>query len=206
MKDIQYLLTVLHGGAAAAIAAALDDEQQQQHKRKIDHRQLPRSTRRLFRHDLALACIERDYIGDTPLLGVEFKLMFRLSRGRFQVLMEDVMASNISFFKSTVRDGFDRSSLAARLLLPLKTLAYGVPPHTFIDYFQMSRQYSRECCKEFDKAMRTIYMTEFLRLPTATDLKNIVKLHKAAHSIDGMIGSLDCTHTFWKNCPKAWQE
>jgi hypothetical protein len=20
-----------------------------------------------------------------------------------------------------------------------------------------------------------------------------------------MIGSLDCTHTFWKNCPKAWQ-
>jgi hypothetical protein len=30
-------------------------------------------------------------------------------------------------------------------------------------------------------------------------------LHKAAHSVDGMIGSLDCTHTFWKNCPKVWQ-
>jgi hypothetical protein len=69
----------------------------------------------------------------------------------------------------------------------------------------MSPQYARECCKEFDKAMRTIYMKEFLRLPTATDLKNIVKLHKAVHSLDGMIGSLDCTHTFWKNCPKAWQ-
>jgi hypothetical protein len=44
-----------------------------------------------------------------------------------------------------------------------------------------------------------------LRLPTATDLKNIVKLHKAAHIVEGMIGFLDCTHTFWKNCPKAWQ-
>jgi hypothetical protein len=130
--------------------------------------------------------------------------MFRLSRGRFQVLMEDVMASNIGFFKSTVRDGFDRSSLAARLLLPLKTLVYGVPSHTFIDYFQMSPHYARECCKEFDNAMRTIYMKEFLRLPTATDLKNIVKLHKPAHGFDGMIGSLDCTHTSWKNCPKAW--
>jgi hypothetical protein len=75
-------------------------------------------------------------------------------------------------------------------------LAYGVPPHTFIDYFQMSPQYARECCKEFDNGMRTIYMNEFLRLPTATDLKNIVKLHKAAHGVDGMIGSLDCTHTF----------
>jgi hypothetical protein len=70
MKDIQYLLTVLHGGAAAAIAAVLDDEQQQNKRKIVDHRQLPRSTRRLFRHDLALVCIERDYIGDTPLLGV----------------------------------------------------------------------------------------------------------------------------------------
>jgi hypothetical protein len=71
-------------------------------------------------------------------------------------------------------------------LLPLKSLAYGVPPHTFIEYFQMSPQYARECCKEFDKAMRSIYMKEFLRLPTATDPKNIVKLHKSVHSVDGI--------------------
>jgi hypothetical protein len=122
--------------------------------------------------------------------------MFRLSRGRIQVLMEDVMASTIKFFKSTGPDGSCKSSLASRLLLPLKTLAYGVPPHTFIDYFQMSPQYAKECCKEYDKAMRSIYMKGFLRLATATDLKKIVKLHKAVHSVDGMIGSLDCTHTF----------
>jgi hypothetical protein len=128
------ILSVLEGGM---VVTALYNEQLQ-NKRKTDHCHLPRSTRRMFPHDHALVCIERDYIGDTPLLDVEFKLMFRLSRGRFQVLMEDVMASNIGFVKSTVRDGFDRSSLAARLLLPLKTLAYGVPPHTFIDYFQMS--------------------------------------------------------------------
>jgi hypothetical protein len=125
--------------------------------------------------DLALECIERDYICDTPLLGVEFKLMFWLSRGQIQVLMEDVMACNIKFFKLTGRDGRRKSSLAARLLLPLKTLAYGVPPHTFIDYFQISPQNARECCKEFDNAMRRIYMNEFLRLPTATDLKNMVE-------------------------------
>jgi hypothetical protein len=79
--------------------------------------------------------------------------------------MEDVMTSNVSFFKSTVRNGVDKSSLAARLLLPLKSLAYGVPPHTVIDYLQMSPQYVRDCCKEFDKAVRSIYIKEFLRLP-----------------------------------------
>jgi hypothetical protein len=180
MLQLRVIAASMEAVAAAAaggqLAAATVIES---NKRKEDHRQLPRSSRRKFRHDLALECIEKDYIGDTPLLGVEFKLMFRLSRGRFQVLMEDAMASDIKFFKLTGRDGRHKSSLAARLLLPLKTLAYGVPPHTFIDYFQMSPHYARECCKEIDNAMRTIYMNEFLRLPTATDLKNIVKLHKA---------------------------
>jgi hypothetical protein len=23
--------------------------------------------------------------------------------------------------------------------------------------------------------------------------------------VEGFVGSLDCTHTYWKNCPKAWQ-
>jgi hypothetical protein len=159
----------------------------------------------MFRHDEALACIERDYLGDDPLLGAEFQLMFRLSRGRFQLLTKNVMASNISFVKSTSSDGLRQSILGACLLLPLKTLAHGVPPHIFIDYFQMSQQYSRECCKKFDKAMKQIYMKKFLRLPTETDLKNIAKLHQSVHSVDGLLGSLDCTHAFWKNCPKPWQ-
>jgi len=26
-------------------------------------------------------------------------------------------------------------------------------------------------------------------------------LHKHAHQVDGLIGSLDCSHTMWKSCP-----
>jgi len=191
--------------AATAAAIEMYRREQRNKRRKIDHRKLPRSKRKKFQHDLALVCINRDYLGGNPLHGADFHLMFRLRRGRFQVLMEDFMASNIHFYKSSVQDGHEKTSLEARLLLPLKTLAYGVPPHTFIDYFQMSKQYARDCCKAFDHAMKAIYMEEFLRLPTSTDLKKIVKLHRSVHGVDGMIGSLDCTHTFWKNCPKAWQ-
>ena len=36
------------------------------------------------------------------------------------------------------------------------------------------------------------------------DLKSITNLHKAAHEVDGMFGSIDCMHTRWKNCLKAW--
>jgi hypothetical protein len=132
--------------------------------------------------------------------------MFRLSRQRFQLMMEDVMAKGVKFYNiSTNRHGNPASSLQARLLLPIKTLAYGVPPHAFADYFQMSLQFAHECCKQFDRAIKKCYMKEFLRLPTAQDLEAICKLHKQIHRVDGMFGSLDCSHTYWKNCPKGWQ-
>jgi hypothetical protein len=74
-----------------------------------------------------------------------------------------------------------------------------------MDYFQMSPTLAKTCCFEFDKAIKKCYKKEYLRLPTAEDLKAICKLHKAIHKVDGLFGSLDCLHTYWKNCPKAWQ-
>lgn len=114
------------------------------------------------------------------------------------------MHARISFYKMKKKFGDNQSSLEAKLLLPLKTLAYGVPAHTFIDYFQMSKEFARSCCIEFDKAIRRCYEHMYLKLPTALDLKRICALHKNVHIVDGLVGSLDCCHTFWKNCPKAW--
>ena len=149
---------IIVAAAQAAYSAVVEVEESDKQK-KIDHRKLPRSKRRKFRHDQALAAIQRDYLGsetttDQPLFGAEFKLMFRVSRTRFQVLMEDVQASKFPFFqrKKNLHSN-DQCSFEAQLLLPIKTLAYGVPSHLFIDYFQMSKQYARECCKQFDVGM-----------------------------------------------------
>jgi hypothetical protein len=97
------------------------------------------------------------------------------------------------------------ASYEAKILLPLKTFAYGVPPHTFIDYFQMSKGLAARCCDVFALSMKLLYDEEYLRIPDALDLKRIAKLHKERHGVNGMFGSLDCMHTPWKNCPKGWQ-
>ena len=111
----------------------------------------------------------------------------------------------LPFFKrKPAADGALGSSTEAKLLLPLKCLAFGVPPHTFQDYFQMSRILARECCIQYDVAIDLLYKEEYLRVPTKEDLIGIVKLHRAKHGVNGMFGSLDCMHTYWKNCPKAW--
>ena len=131
-----------------------------------DHRSRQRSKRTCFDHDRAKECIYRDYLGsDALFIGKNFEMMFRLSRSRFQRLMEDISRSSLPFFSGRIKENQGRSpvSLEARLLLPLKCLAYGVPPHAFSDYFQMSRVMARECTIQFDIAMKEIYVKEYLR-------------------------------------------
>lgn len=201
------VVAALEAGWAFMSEMANDEDEGRE---ATDHRKKPRSNRRKFRHGDARHCINRDYLGirgdlATPLLGAEFKAMFRVSRSRFQVLLEDIGASEIRFYqKKKNLDVDEQASLEAKLLLPIKTLAYGVPPHTFIDYFQMSPEYARECCRQFDIAVKKIYAQEYLRLPTSDDLRSILQLHRHVHQVDGLFGSLDCSHTIWKNCPKAW--
>jgi hypothetical protein len=60
-----------------------------------------RSSRKKYKHDETLATIQRDFLGDAPLiLGSDFKSMFRISRTRFQCIMEKIlMAADIDFYK-----------------------------------------------------------------------------------------------------------
>jgi hypothetical protein len=173
----------------------------------FDHRLLPRPQRKELRHELIRGRIYHNYLNPYPLFdGKEFQTAFRISRSRFQMIMEDFAATGDPFYLSRI-DAFGRvgASFEAKLLLPLKCMAYGVPPHCFLDYFEMSKTLARECCYHFDRKMKEVYIKEYLRCPDAIDLKRINKLHKVVHGVEGMFGSLDCMHTYWKNCPVAWQ-
>ena len=182
-------------------------------KPKINHRWFPRNAKRFFRHEEALHCIRRDYMGidgdlTTPIFaGSEFASMFRISRPRFQRMLEDFGSSGIPFYSAPFVDCFGKegASLEARLLLPLKCLSFGVPPKTFTDYFQMSPTLAKDCCNNFNAKLTTLYRKEYLRLPTKEDLHSINRLHRKVHGVNGMFGSLDCMHTYWNKCPKAWQ-
>lgn len=179
----------------------------------IDHRCLPRSAKRSFRHDEALHCIRRDYMGiegdpSTPLFaGSEFQAMFRISRPRFQRMLEEFAKSGIPFYTPPFVDLFGKpgASLEARLLLPIKCLSFGVPPKAFSDCFQMSPTLAKDCYNNFNQVLTGLHKAEYLRVPTQADLKAINRLHRNVHGVHGMFGSLDCMHTYWNKCPKAWQ-
>jgi hypothetical protein len=75
---IQAAIAVTQGTSAAIVAfdASLDIDHT---GATVDHRTLPRGPRRVFRHDQALMCINRDYLGPTPLFAdKQFKKHFRI--------------------------------------------------------------------------------------------------------------------------------
>jgi hypothetical protein len=211
-SDDEEIITAV-GGAIAFVSAyqqsqhVSDDMDQNGCQRRKNHRgSLFRSSRRKFDYMRAHNAITLDYLHPNAVYGVEFKLIFRISRTRFEQMMTEVMTRDgLQFYQDLRgRQGVTSCSLEGMLLYPLKTLAFGVPYSAFVDYFQISIQFGMKLCREFDRAIQALYMKDYLRIPDEVDLRNINELHRHVHGVDGMLGSLDCSHTIWKNCPKAW--
>ena len=212
-EDYVGLIHAVH--AVASVAAEASHKMSTNRKamaiarlKKTDKRSIPRKNkpRKKLDHSGALFCIVRDFLGPEALFLDDFDLYFRISRSRFDKIFNDIGRAGIKFFTQPKTNlvGAPIASMEARILLPLKTLAYGVAMHCFCPYFQISKSLAIDCCREFDKAICFLYLDEWLRCPTADDLTNIVNLHHHQHGVPGMLGSLDCSQIFWKNCPKAW--
>ncbi|XP_040364528.1 uncharacterized protein LOC112171617 [Rosa chinensis] len=52
-------------------------------------------------------------------------------------------------------------------------------------------------------ALRMLAYAKYLRAPTAVDLRRLI-VKGESRGFPGMIGSIDCMHWQWKNCPTGW--
>lgn len=71
-------------------------------------------------------------------------------------------------------------------------------------YLWMGETTALECLSNFANVMQ-IYGREYLRKSNATDIARLQQMHEQRHGFSGMLGSLDCIHWAWKNCPIAWR-
>ncbi|XP_076904350.1 uncharacterized protein LOC143559758 [Bidens hawaiensis] len=68
------------------------------------------------------------------------------------------------------------------------------------DYFNGPPRYDDA---KFKHRIIQLYGGCYMRIPTTNDLSCIYDVHESEHSFPGMIGSLDCMHWEWGNCPTA---
>jgi Plant transposon protein len=95
----------------------------------------------------------------------------------------------------------------AKLLLALKILGYGASSYAFINIFQMGEAAAAKTVEKFCRLVRSSDELHscFLRGMTRADAHCVSDLHYDCYGVEGMIGSLDCMHAYWKNCPMAYR-
>ncbi len=85
----------------------------------------------------------------------------------------------------------------------IRMLAYGVSANFLDESLRMGESTILETLYFFCGAVINVFGEEYLRAPTEEDMKRILSTN-ASRGFPGMMGSLDCMHWQWKNCPKAW--
>ncbi len=160
-----------------------------------------------YDYERARASIQQDFLGPDPTFGPDdFKRMFRVSRATY-----DTLRNYLSGVQSFFRDGkqvTNRMKISAdgKIMMALKYLAYGCSVNAFRDYFQIGESTAMKCVKLFIKELsKSPFHHKYLGSMTPADAKRVEALHRSTHEMPGMIGSLDCSHFVWKNCPVAYQ-
>ncbi|XP_047949981.1 uncharacterized protein LOC125195788 [Salvia hispanica] len=83
----------------------------------------------------------------------------------------------------------------------IRQLAYGGPTDMFDEYLHIGEFSAVECLLEFCAGVRSIFGDEYLRCPSPEDCQRLINMHGSVHGFPGMLGSIDCMHWEWRNCP-----
>ncbi|CAN6864888.1 unnamed protein product [Brassica oleracea] len=146
-----------------------------------------------------------DYFSDTPTYPHNlFRRRFRMNKSLFLYIVHR-LSTEVEYFKPK-EDATGRSGLSPlqKCTATIRQLAYGGGADPVDEYIRLAETTSRKCLHEFTAGIIHLFADEYLRRPTVEDLRRL--LHEGEErGFPGMIGSIDCMHWEWKNCPTAWK-
>ncbi|GJY56454.1 ALP1-like protein isoform X1 [Tanacetum coccineum] len=147
-----------------------------------------------------------DYFCDEPVFPpCKFRRRFRMNKVLFMKIV-DALSDHYVYFKQR-RDALGIKGLSPiqKCTAAIRQLAYGTPADCNDEYIRIGESTSIECLKNFCQGVIKIFGHVYLRRPNAEDVERILHLHSEYHGFPGMLGSIDCMHWPWKNCPVSWQ-
>ena len=89
-----------------------------------------------------------------------------------------------------------------KITAAFRMLTYGVAADATDDYIRIAESTAVESLKRFVKAIVEIFGDEYLRSPNDNDTARLLAIGEQK-GFPGMLGSIDCMHWKWKNCPAA---
>ncbi|KAJ0391064.1 hypothetical protein P43SY_011651 [Pythium insidiosum] len=133
-----------------------------------------------------------------------FRSNFKLPIAVFNRIVDDVTRHD---------DYFQQRPNAARVLgatplqkvaAAIRLLTSGVAANELDDKYRLASSTLLKTLKRFCAAVTDLYAESALRAPDENDLQVLLR-EGAAAGFPGCIGSIDCMHWAWKNCPSSWK-
>lgn len=148
--------------------------------------------------------ILKDYFAADTVYNEElFRRRFRMRRPLFLRILDAIQKYDSYFLQKCDALGLLGLSPIQKATAAIRQLAYGLPADALDEYVRMSESSVLKSLKRFCEAVVGVFAEEYLRYPTVEDVQRLLKMNEA-RGFPGMLGSLDCMHWSWKNCPVAW--
>lgn len=133
----------------------------------------------------------------------KFRRRFRMSRRLFEKIVDGVVETDDYFRQKADALGHLGASPLQKVTAAIRLLAYGVSADYLDEWIRLGESTINKCLRRFVGAIQKKYGPTYLRSPTADDMKRMLS-QNAARGFPGCLGSIDCFHWEWKNCPNAW--
>ncbi|XP_008671323.1 protein ALP1-like [Zea mays] len=171
------------------------------------HRRRSRLPRRVIHRDYFAGenLIHHHYFGPNPVYPPHvFRRRFRMSRPLFLRILQGLQQQDSYFTQRVDATGMPGLGPLQKVCAAMRVLAYGLPSDAVDEYIQIGESTARECLHHFCRGIIAYFSGWYLRTPNEADITRIMH-HSESRGFPGMLGSIDCMHWEWRNCPTAWR-
>jgi len=127
-----------------------------------------------------------------------------MCRHLFKHIKEAVKNYDNYFRKRCDATGKVGLSALQKCVASMRILAYGVPADAVDEYVRIGESTAREALQHFCRAVIQVFGKHYLRAPNSIDVARLLE-EGQNRGFPGMLGSIDCMHWEWRNCPTAWK-
>ena len=145
-----------------------------------------------------------DYFAPNCVYDAFFRRRFRMGRPLFLRIVNGVEQYDPYFVQTTDAIGNLGLSSLQKVTAAFRILTYGTPADSVDEYVRIGESTAIESLRRFVQAVIAVFGDEYLRPPNSNDIARLLAIGEQ-RGFPGMLGSIDCMHWKWKNCPTAWQ-
>ncbi|XP_028098907.1 uncharacterized protein LOC114298518 [Camellia sinensis] len=144
-----------------------------------------------------------DYFAANPVYSATiFRRRFRMRRPLYLRILNAIEAHNSYFIQKQDAAHVVGLSALQKMTSTMRILSYGVAVDAVDDYIRIGESTAIQSLQQLCYSVIEIFRVEYLRSPTPTDIARLLAIGEVRGFL-GMLGSLDCMHWEWKNCPQA---